>query len=204
MQYLASFLEGIATCFSPCLLPMLPIYLAYFAGGGQRGTGRTVLCALGFLLGFCGGFPAMGGLARLLVKHRRIVNLISGMLIVVFGLKDLGLFRWDLFFGGSRVLDAQDMTVFSSTLFGVLLSIIWIPCTGGFPGYTVEEMVSYFLGLGIPFLIVAVVMNCLKWVKKHDRILNLFSGGFLILAGLSIAAGLPERLLRQLGSAPGN
>ena len=218
MQYLTSFLEGIVTFLSPCLLLMLPIYLAYFAGGGQRGTGRTVLCALGFVLGFCGVFPATGGLAGriggLLLKHRRIVNLISGMLIVVFGLNNLGLFRWDLFYSGSRILDAQDMTVFSSALFGILLSIHWTPCMGVFPesaGHTVEGMVmrlSYSLGLGIPFLISATTINWLKgatgWGKRNYRIINLLSGSFLVLAGLSIATGLPQRLLRQLGSAAGN
>ena len=45
MQYFISFLEGIITFISPCLLPMLPVYISYFAGGGQRSTKRTVQCA---------------------------------------------------------------------------------------------------------------------------------------------------------------
>ena len=52
MQYLVSFLEGILTFISPCLLPMLPIYISYFAGGGERSVGKTVKGALGFVLGF--------------------------------------------------------------------------------------------------------------------------------------------------------
>ena len=52
MQYLISFLEGMITFISPCLLPMLPIYISYFAGGGQRSTGKTLANALGFVLGF--------------------------------------------------------------------------------------------------------------------------------------------------------
>jgi len=51
MQYLISFLEGIITFISPCLLPMLPLYISYFAGGGERDTKKTVRCALGFILG---------------------------------------------------------------------------------------------------------------------------------------------------------
>ena len=54
MQYLISFLEGIVTFISPCLLPMLPIYISYFAGGGERSTTKTLRCALGFVLGFAG------------------------------------------------------------------------------------------------------------------------------------------------------
>ena len=52
MQYVISFLEGIITFISPCLLPMLPIYLSYFAGGGEGGTKKTLRGALGFVLGF--------------------------------------------------------------------------------------------------------------------------------------------------------
>ena len=52
MQYLIVFLEGIITFISPCLLPMLPIYVSYFAGGGERSTGKTLKTALGFVLGF--------------------------------------------------------------------------------------------------------------------------------------------------------
>ena len=63
MQYLVSFLEGIVTFLSPCLLPMLPIYVSYFAGGGERSTGRTLGCGLGFAAGFTAVFMAMGALA---------------------------------------------------------------------------------------------------------------------------------------------
>ena len=63
VQYAISFLEGIITFISPCLLPMLPIYISYFAGGGERSTGRTVKGALGFVAGFTLVFTALGALA---------------------------------------------------------------------------------------------------------------------------------------------
>ena len=63
MQYIISFLEGIITFISPCLLPMLPIYISYFAGGGQRNTKKTVVNAAGFVLGFTVVFILMGALA---------------------------------------------------------------------------------------------------------------------------------------------
>ena len=62
MQYFISFLEGIITFLSPCLLPMLPIYITYFAGG-QRNTRKTLTGALGFVLGFTAVFTTMGALA---------------------------------------------------------------------------------------------------------------------------------------------
>ena len=63
MQYLISFLEGIITFISPCLLPMLPIYISYFAGGGERSSRHTLTCVCGFVLGFTCVFVSMGALA---------------------------------------------------------------------------------------------------------------------------------------------
>ena len=63
MQYVISFLEGIITFISPCLLPMLPIYISYFAGGGERSGAKTLKCALGFVLGFTAVFVTLGALA---------------------------------------------------------------------------------------------------------------------------------------------
>ena len=219
MRYLVSFLEGIVTFLSPCLLPMLPIYVSYFAGGGQRSTGKTLRCALGFVVGFTAVCTAMGALAgsigSLLVRYQRIVNLVSGIIVIVFGLNYLGLFRWNLFHGGSRVLDAQDMTFFSAALFGIIFSLGWTPCVGAFlgsalalatqQGHVLEGtlmLLAYSLGLGIPFLLSAVLIDALKgafdWVKRHYQIINLLSGGFLILIGILMASGMLGRLLRQL------
>ena len=219
MRYLVSFLEGIVTFLSPCLLPMLPIYVSYFAGGGQRSTGKTLSCALGFVVGFTAVFTAMGALAgsigSLLLRYQRIVNLVSGVIVIVFGLNYLGLFRWNLFHGGSRVLDAQDMTFFSAALFGIIFSLGWTPCVGAFlgsalalatqQGHVLEGtlmLLAYSLGLGIPFLLSAVLIDALKgafdWVKRHYQIINLLSGGFLILIGILMASGMLGRLLRQL------
>ena len=77
MQYLVSFLEGIITFLSPCLLPMLPIYISYFAGGSQRGTGKTVRCALGFVLGFTVVFTAMGAMVTLTLSAATSLWLLS-------------------------------------------------------------------------------------------------------------------------------
>lgn len=219
MQYLLSFLEGIITFLSPCLLPMLPIYVSYFAGGGQRSTKKTVGCALGFVLGFTAVFTAMGALAggigSLLIRYQRAVNLVSGIIVIVFGLNYLGLFRWNLFHGGSRVLDAQDMTFFSAALFGIIFSLGWTPCVGAFlgsalalaaqQGHALEGMamlLAYALGLGIPFLLSAVLIDALKgtfrWVKRHYPVINLLSGNFLIVIGVLMASGVLGRLLRLL------
>ena len=94
MQYIIAFLEGIITFISPCLLPMLPIYISYFAGGGERTTGKTLKGALGFVTGFTVVFILMGALAgtvgSFLRQHQTWVNLISGLIVVIFGLNFLG------------------------------------------------------------------------------------------------------------------
>ena len=77
MQYFISFLEGIITFISPCLLPMLPIYVSYFAGGGERSTKKTVVGALGFVTGFTIVFTALAPAMYLVGLSSRIFVLIA-------------------------------------------------------------------------------------------------------------------------------
>ncbi len=102
MEYFISFLEGIITFISPCLLPMLPIYITYFAGG-ERSTGKTLTGALGFVTGFTLVFVAMGALAgtvgAFLTRYQVAVNILSGIIVILFGLSFMGLFEIPLFKG---------------------------------------------------------------------------------------------------------
>ena len=97
MQYVISFLEGIITFISPCLLPMLPIYISYFAGGGERSTKKTMTGASGFVLGFTLVFVAMGALAgtlgSFLRAYSRYVEIAGGVLVILFGLEYLGVLK---------------------------------------------------------------------------------------------------------------
>ena len=101
MQYVISFLEGIITFISPCLLPMLPIYISYFAGGGERSSRKTLLGAIGFVAGFTVIFVAMGALAgtlgSFLKEHQTAVNIVSGIIVIFFGLNFLGVFKFNIF-----------------------------------------------------------------------------------------------------------
>ena len=219
MQYLISFLEGIVTFISPCLLPMLPVYLSYFAGGGERGTGKTLRGALGFVLGFTLVFVAMGALAgtvgSFLRHHQTAVNLVSGLIVIFFGLHFLGVIRLDLFRGSSRSVRTENMGFFPAVLFGVVFSLGWTPCVGAFlgsalalasqQGHVGEGMamlLAYSLGLGIPFLLSAVLIDKLKsafdWIKGHYGVINRVCGGLLILVGILMATGTMGRLLSLL------
>ncbi len=220
MQYVISFLEGIITFISPCLLPMLPIYLSYFAGGGERTTARTLKGAFGFVTGFTVVFVAMGALAgtvgSFLHAYQTAVNLISGLVVVLFGLNFLGVFRWNLFQGMKGSVKTRDMGFFSALLFGVIFSVGWTPCVGAFlgsalmlasqQGHVLEGMLLllvYSLGLGIPFVLSAVLIDTLKsafdWIKQHYDTINKVCGGFLVLVGILMATGTLGRLLTLLG-----
>ena len=218
MQYFITFLEGIVTFLSPCLLPMLPIYISYFAGGKERSTGKTLLSAFGFVLGFTLMFVAMGALAgtvgSFLRQHQTAVNIVSGSIVIFFGLNFLGVFRLNLFHGGSRVRN-RDMGFFSALVFGIVFSVGWTPCVGAFLGSALMQasqqgntltgmgmLLCYSLGLGIPFLLSAVLIDRLKsafdWVKKHYGIINIISGSLLILVGILMATGILGRFLNLL------
>ena len=220
MQYLISFLEGIITFISPCLLPMLPIYISYFAGGAQRETRRTIKCALGFVLGFTIVFVAMGALAgtvgSFLREYQTAVNIVSGAIVALFGLSFMGVFNLKLFKGSSRSVDTQDLGFISALVFGMIFSVGWTPCVGAFlgsalmlasqQGHVLEGMImllAYSLGLGIPFLISAVLIEKLKaafdWIKRNYRIINLVCGGLLVITGILMATGTMGRMLALLG-----
>lgn len=219
MQYLISFLEGIITFISPCLLPMLPIYITYFAGGGERTVKKTLLGASGFVLGFTAVFVAMGALAgtlgSFLMKYQTWVNVVCGIIVVLFGLNYLGVLKLNLFRGGGRSFQTGDMNFFSAFLFGVIFSIGWTPCVGAFLGSAlmlasqqgsvvqgVLMLLCYSAGLGVPFLFSAVLIDQLKgafnWIKSHYTIINRICGSLLVLVGVAMATGTMGRLLAIL------
>ena len=219
MQYLITFLEGIITFISPCLLPMLPIYVSYFAGGGERSTGKTLSRALGFVLGFTLMFVAMGALAgtlgSFLTRHHTAVNIVLGLIVIAFGLNYLGVFRLKLFRGSGRTLEHRELSFFSAVLFGIVFSVGWTPCVGAFLGSALAlasqqghvlagmlMLLVYSLGLGLPFILSAVLIDRLKtafdWIKRHYNIINTVCGVLLIAVGVLMATGTLGRLLAGL------
>ena len=219
MQYLISFLEGIITFISPCLLPMLPIYISYFAGGGQRSSSRTLTCACGFVLGFTCVFVAMGAMAgtigSFLKEYQTGVNIVSGGIVILFGLNYLGIVRLNLFRGGGRSANTKNLGFFSALIFGIIFSVGWTPCVGAFLGSAlmlasqqgtaakgILMLLCYSLGLGIPFLISAVLIDQLKgafaWIKSHYDIINRVCGILLIAVGAAMATGTMGQLLNLL------
>ena len=219
MQYMISFLEGIVPFISTCLLPMLPIYISYFAGGSERSTAKTLTCASGFVLGFTAVFVAMGALAgtvgSFLIRYQTIVNLVLGGIVIAFGLNYLGVLNLNIFRGMKGEVKTADMNFWSAFVFGVVFSVGWTPCVGVFLGSALMlasqqgsamvgtlMLLSYSLGLGVPFLLSAVLIDQLKgafaFIKKNYGIINRVCGGLLIVVGVLMATGLLGRFLNML------
>lgn len=221
MEYFISFLEGIITFISPCLLPMLPLYISYFAGSSDTANKKkTFINALSFVLGFTIVFMTMGAFAgtigRFLQEHQTIINLITGAIVIIFGLSFLGVFTLKLpAFNKNHNGNTKDLNVFSSILFGAVFSIGWTPCVGAFLGSAlmlasqqgsaakgILMLLSYSLGLGIPFVLSALLLDQLKgaftFIKKNYRVITIISGSLLILIGLAMMTGYMGKLLSLL------
>lgn len=224
MDYLLTFLEGIVTFASPCLLPLLPVYLAYFAGGVQEDavgdTRRVVVCSLGFVLGFSMVFVALGAFAgalgSLLVRYGRVTDVVCGAVLVVLGLNYAGVLCVPLL---DRTLRPNATMVprgfGSSVLLGLVFAIGWSPCVGTFLASALSlaassaSMVSgvtlllcYSVGLGVPFVLSAVLLNRLEaafdWTKRHYGVINRVCGVLLVVMGVLMATGLLGSWLRVL------
>ena len=270
MQYVLLFLEGVITFISPCLLPMLPVYVSYFAGGGRTQSAPTgdiagqhscrgELCspvpqlisqpspqspgsilpnAIGFVLGFTIIFVALGAFAgsigRLLLNYATAVNIITGLVVIFFGLNYMGVLaflgklrrqgssgRWIARASSGRQvaaptgIAARQLNFPSAVLFGAVFSIGWTPCVSAFlgaallrasqQGSAIEGMLMLFvysLGLGLPFIASAVLIHRLKnafaFIQRHYRVINILSGGLLVIVGILMMTGLFGRFMSLL------
>lgn len=220
MQYFIAFLEGIITFVSPCLLPMLPVYISYFAGG-ENNRKRTLCNALAFIAGFTVVFLVLGAFAgtvgAALQRYKTAVNLVTGGIVVILGLNFSGILKIG-FLNKTKKLDVQIKSgnIASTFLFGMIFSIGWTPCVGAFLGSalmlasergTMAEgllmLLLYSMGLGIPFLASALLLDRLKetfqFIKRNYLWINRICGIFLIVVGISMMTGLFGRLLAVLG-----
>lgn len=221
MQYLISFLEGIVTFISPCLLPMLPIYISYFAGETtDRPRHKALPNAMAFVAGFTVIFILLGAFAGtlggLLTSHKTIVNIVTGLIVIIFGLNFTGVFSINFLNRTKRSqMEVKKHSLASSFLFGIVFSIGWTPCVGAFLGSAlmmasqqgsvgkgILMLFLYSMGLGIPFMISAVLierlMRAFGWIKSHYSIITKLSGILLIIVGIMMMFGMMDRFLSIL------
>ena len=200
MNILQTFIEGVISFVSPCMLPLLPVYVTYFAAG-EAGRGTVLARAFAFMVGFTTVFVALGvfagSLGAALAAHRTAVNVVCGVLVIVFGLGYLGLFR--LPFTGMKS-GRTPTSVISAFLFGLIYSVSLTPCVGAFLGAALMLaaseggalqgavlLLSCSLGLGVPFVVSAVLLGRFRaafgFIKSRYNIINPICGALLLLFG---------------------
>lgn len=220
MIYLITFMEGVITFISPCLLPMLPLYILYFTGDDQNRSKQSVLFkALTFVLGFTIVFTLLGAFAGTigvyLMVYQYYLNIILGSIVILFGLNILGVIKIKGFTLSNSFKPKQNMSYLKTLLFGMVFALGWTPCVGAFLGSAlllasqqasvVKGMLMlllYSLGLGIPFVLSAVLIDQMKntfvLLKKNLVLINKISGIFLIIMGILMITGIMSRLLTLL------
>lgn len=213
MNYLITFLEGFISFISPCMLPMLPIYVSYLVGGDEKKKNslpRSVCFVCGFTVVFCLLGVFAGTLGVLLSRYQTAVNIVCGIVVIILGLSYLGVIPLNFLKGirGQHKING----LLSAFGFGMVYSVSLTPCVGAFLGSALMLASSsggalrglllllvYSLGLGIPFIISAVLIeqmkNAFKFIKKHYKVINTVSGIFLIAVGVLMAFGLLGRLM---------
>lgn len=200
------FLEGLLAFISPCILPMLPVYLMYLAVDSAHGKRASIVNTIGFVCGFTLIFMALGAtattLGSLMNNHRIWLQRGSGLIILLFGLYFLGFLKLK-FLGIEKKLDVKirRRDFAGALLFGAAFSLGWTPCLGPFLGAalllasnnaTVASGVLclfvFSMGLGIPYLLAAYFFTSIKgvfqWLRKHDHMVQIVSGIVLIASGL--------------------
>ena len=205
MEYLITFIEGFASFISPCVLPVIPIYISYFAGE-KDSFKKSIINALGFVLGFSLIFILLGVFAStfgaFIHKYSDYMNIIFGIFLVLIGLNYVGvIFIKFLNKSGGVSKLKSELNFIKATLFGIIFSLSWTPCVGAFLSSALILasnfsslfkgallLFLYSLGLAIPFIITTLFLEKLKntfeFIKKHYNIINKVCGSLLIIFGL--------------------
>ena len=212
---MVALLAGILSFLSPCVLPIVPPYLAYMTGVGVGGlkTGErsAVVPALFFVLGLSTVFLLMGMAAsafgRLFLQYQEYLVKASGVVIVIMGLHFLRLFRIPFLDSEAR-MDVGDRggSALGAYVLGLAFAFGWTPCIGpqlgmilslAAGGAAVERgmalLAIYALGLGLPFLLSAIFINramgLMNRIKPHLRLIERIMGALLVIVGVALYRG---------------
>ena len=213
-------LAGLVSFASPCVLPLVPGYLAYVGGmsdpGARRDRSRVLLGVALFVLGFAVVFvaygAAFGALGLWLVRWQEVVIRVLGVLVIVMGLVFIGQFS---FLQRTIKPTWRPATgLIGAPLLGIVFGLGWTPCIGptlaaisalsvgsGSPWRGALLGLFYCIGLGIPFLLVALgfdwVAGSVAFLKRHIRVINIIGGVLLVVIGILMATGLWTAMMSQ-------
>ncbi|WP_442877518.1 cytochrome c biogenesis CcdA family protein [Dactylosporangium sp. AC04546] len=208
-------LAGLASFLSPCILPLVPGYLSYVTGlagadldSGQR-RGRVVagvgLFIAGFTVVFVGLIVLATQAAMSLLVHRRVVEIIAGVIVIVLGLAFIGLVpglgrQW-------RISKLPAAGLVGAPIFGMVFALSWAPCTGptlgavillgstsGSQARAVTLALAYSLGIGLPFIALGLgfqrLIGVVKFIRRNSRWVTRIGGALLVLVGVALVTGV--------------
>ena len=218
MSALISLAAGILSFLSPCVLPIVPAYLAYMAGitiqdaqsNKEVRNRKTLYVSISFVLGLSTVFILLGAavsyLGRLIITYQNILEIISGFVIVVFGLNFVGLVKFG--FGREIRFEIRELRggIVVSYILGLAFAFGWTPCIGPILGSILaivlqEEtvlkgvllMTFYAMGMGLPFILTGLFLGraiiVQKKLKNHMGLIEKLMGILLIFTGLMILSG---------------
>jgi cytochrome c-type biogenesis protein len=218
---------GLLSFASPCVVPLVPGYLSYMTGVAVQDLetarrGRMLagsgLFVLGFTVLFVSGGAFFGGVGGQLVEYQAVISRVLGLVVIAFGLAFIG---WIPLLQREVRLPIPGVGLAMAPLLGLLFGLGWVPCLSPTLG-TVTTLAyteatagrgallafAYCVGLGVPFVIVAVAFGrltrTLDWVRAHQRALTLLGGGLMIVLGVLLATGLWDALIIELRSRIGS
>jgi cytochrome c-type biogenesis protein len=213
-------LAGLVSFASPCVLPLVPGYLAYVGGFTDaderraRGRGRVLLGVLLFVLGFSLVFvlygAAAGSIGFWMSRYSDVITRVLGVVVIAMGLVFVGQFSFLQRTLRPSIRPATGLI--GAPLLGIVFGIGWTPCLGptlssilalglgaGSPWRGALLALMYCLGLGLPFLLVAFgfswVTSTLAFVKRHIRAINIIGGVALVVIGLLMVTGVWNALV---------
>ena len=208
MEYLLTFLEGLASFISPCLLPMFPIYVSYFLGGEENNKKKALINSSGFVLGFTLVFLILSIFAStvgyFISNYTKYIKIAFGIIIIILGFNYMEILKLKFLNRTKGIqMENRKLNFFKAMLFGILFSISWTPCIGTFLSSALlliakeQELVKgivlmllYSIGLGVPFIISVILIEKLKevfdFIKKNYKKVKIISGLILIVMGIYI------------------
>ena len=214
----ASFFAGILTFISPCILPLIPVYITLVTGlsieelDNRKNLLSVFLSSICFVLGFTTVFVFLGLsvtiIGQFFLNNLNILRTVGGIIVIIFGLHLLGIFKIKLLYKQFSWMDKIKRTsnYFTIYLIGCAFAFSWTPCvdpilasilimaaTQGTVAQGTFLLLIYSLGLAVPFILTALFvtkfLTLFNSLKKYYKVIEIVSGTLLILMGILIISG---------------
>lgn len=210
MEYILTFFEGILAFISPCMLPMVPIFIVYLVGENSNDRKKLIANILLFILGFSIIFTLLGVFAgtfgRFAGKYLTYINMVFGIVLIIMGLNYAQIISVKILNKSGNIIMKNDgkkegLEYVQSFLFGIFFALTWSPCLGTYLTLALTKasntqnavsgalmLIMYSLGIGLPFLFTGLFISKLKntfdYIKKNYDIIIKISGILLIIMGI--------------------